>query len=63
MNGTAICVLESPVEIEKNQKIYLWAVIGDNDDDMIVGDLSSFMKDKELFASFDKEFVFYAKFK
>lgn len=56
-------ILEGPVDIEKNKKIYIYATIGDNDDELEVSDVASLMEDKKLFSSYDKCFVFYAIFK
>lgn len=58
----SISMLDGPVDIEKNKKIYIFATIGDNDDDLEVADISTLMKDKELLSSYDKCFVFYATF-
>ena len=56
-------ILEAPVNIEKNKKIYLWAAIGTNDDKMVVcNDVSTILDDK-AFKSYDKCFLFYAIFK
>ena len=63
MNTYSECMLESPVDIEKNKKIYIYATIGDNDDDLEVADISTLMEDKKLLSSYDKCFVFYAIFK
>ena len=63
MNTYSECMLESPVNIEKNKKIYIYATIGDNDDDLEVADISTLMEDKKLLSSYDKCFVFYAIFK
>ena len=63
MNTYSECMLESPVNIEKNKKIYIYATIGDNDDDLEVVDISTLMEDKKLLSSYDKCFVFYAIFK
>ena len=63
MSGITTSTLESPVEIEKNKKIYIWATIGDNDDEMeVCNDVSTILDDK-AFKSYDKCFVFYAIFK
>ena len=59
----SISMLDGPVDIEKNKKIYILATIGDNDDDLEVADISTLMKDKKLLSSYDKCFVFYAIFK
>jgi len=59
----SISMLDGPVDIEKNKKIYILATIGDNDDDLEVADISMLMKDKKLLSSYDKCFVFYAIFK
>lgn len=56
-------MLDGPVDIEKNKKIYIYATIGDNDDDLEVADISTLMEDKKLLSSYDKCFVFYATFK
>ena len=58
----SISMLDGPVDIEKNKKIYIFATIGDNDNDLEVADISTLMKDKELLSSYDKCFVFYATF-
>lgn len=63
MNTYSECMLESPVNIEKNKKIYIYATIGDNDDDLEVVDISTLMEDKKMLSSCDKAFVFYATFK
>ena len=63
VNTYSECMLESPVNIEKNKKIYIYATIGDNDDDLEVADISTLMEDKKLLSSYDKCFVFYAIFK
>ena len=63
VNTYSECMLESPVNIEKNKKIYIYATIGDNDDDLEVVDISTLMEDKKLLSSYDKCFVFYAIFK
>ena len=55
-------MLEAPVNIEKNKKIYIYATIGDNDDDLEVADISTLMEDKKLLSSYDKCFVFYSIF-
>ena len=63
MSGITTSTLESPVEIEKNKKIYIWATIGDNDDEMeVCNDVSTILNDK-AFKSYDKCFLFYAIFK
>ena len=63
MNTYSECMLESPVNIEKNKKIYIYATIGDNDDDLEVADISTLMEDNKLLSSYDKCFAFYAIFK
>ena len=63
VNSGSNCMLDGPVNIEKNKKIFIYATIGDNDDELEVGDLSALMEDEELLSSYDKCFVFYAKFK
>ena len=63
VNTNSNCMLEGPVDIEKNKKIYIFATIGDNDDDLEVADISTLMEDKKLLSSYDKCFVFYAIFK
>jgi len=63
VNTISISMLDGPVDIEKNKKIYIYATIGDNDDDLEVADISTLMEDKELLSSYDKCFVFYAIFK
>ena len=62
VNTNSNCMLEGPVDIEKNKKIYIFATIGDNDDELEVSDISTLMKDKKLLSSYDKCFVFYAIF-
>ena len=62
VNTNSISMLEGPVDIEKNKKIYIYATIGDNDDELEVADISTLMEDKELLSSYDKAFVFYAIF-
>ena len=63
MNTYSECMLESPVNIEKNKKIYIYATIGDNDDELKVADISTLMEDNKLLSSYDKCFAFYAIFK
>jgi hypothetical protein len=63
VNTISISMLDGPVDIEKNKKIYIYATIGDNDDDLEVADISTLMEDKKLLSSYDKCFVFYAIFK
>ena len=62
VSTNSISVLDGPVDIEKNKKIYIFAAIGDNDDDLKVTDISTLMEDKKLLSSYDKCFVFYATF-
>ena len=62
VNTISISMLDGPVKIEKNKKIYIFATIGDNDDDLKVADISTLMEDKKLLSSYDKCFVFYAIF-
>ena len=63
MSSRTESILEDPVNIEKNKKIYLWAAIGTNDDKMVVcNDVSTILDDK-AFKSYDKCFLFYAIFK
>ena len=59
----SISMLDGPVDIEKNKKIYIFATIGDNDDDLEVADISTLMEDNKLLSSYDKCFAFYAIFK
>lgn len=54
-------MIDGPVEIEKNKKIYIYATIGDNDE-IEIADVSKLLEDKKLFSSYDKCFVFYAIF-
>ena len=53
-------MLDGPVDIDK--KIYIYATIGDNDDDLEVADIPTLMENKKLLSSYDKCFVFYATF-
>ena len=62
VNINSISMLDGPVDIEKNKKIYIFAAIGDNDDDFEVTDILTLMEDKKLLSSYDKCFVFYATF-
>lgn len=55
------CLLENPTSIENNKKIYIWAIVGDNDDELEVA--PTLMTDKDLLASCDKCFAFYVIFK
>ena len=63
VNTISISMLDGPVDIEKNKKIYIFATIGDNDDDLEVADISTLMEDNKLLSSYDKCFAFYAIFK
>ena len=63
VNTISISMLDGPVDIEKNKKIYIYATIGDNDDDLEVVDISTLMEDKKMLSSYEKCFVFYAIFK
>ena len=62
VNTNSNSMLDGPVDIEKNKKIYIFATIGDNDDDLEVVDISTLVEDKKLLSSYDKCFVFYATF-
>ena len=54
--------LGEDVKIETNRKIPIWAYIGYNDDNLSVPDLNTMMGDKNVFGSYDKCCLFYAKF-
>ena len=55
------CLLENPTSIANNKKIYIWAAIGDNDNEVEVA--PTLMTDKDLLASYDKCFAFYVVFR
>ena len=63
MSSRTESILEDPVNIEKNKKIYLWAAIGTNNDEIVVCNNVSTILDDKTFKSYDKCFVFYAIFK
>ena len=63
MSSRTESILEDPVNIEKNKKIYLWAAIGTNNDEIVVCNNVSTILDDKAFKSYDKCFLFYAIFK
>lgn len=62
MSSFTTSELNEDMKIEANRKIPIWAYIGYNDDNLSVPDLNTMMGDKNVFGSYDKCCLFYAKF-
>lgn len=62
LDSTAMSFLGEAVSVEDSQKIPFWAYIGSDKDTLSVPEVNTLMEDKEIFDSYDKCCVFYAKF-
>ena len=62
LDSTATSSLSETVSVGNGEKIPVWAYIGSDKDTLSVPEVNSLMEDKEIFNSYDKCCVFYAKF-